>query len=569
MKLREVTAGFTTLGLGLGLGLGLPTAQAGGMFLPGSGAISTSRAGAAVASTDDGEALGINPAGLTKTQGTTITISAAIISYALEFQRTGNYDSIESEARPYEGQPYPLVKNDPSLPLGIGSFQPVPVVALVSDLGGRVPGLTVAVGLYAPNAYPFRDMTNGYQFNGDFDAAPPPARYDIMTQEAALLFPSIAFAYQMLPELDIGLRLSWGFSHIKSTVAVWGSPANYEEAITHDAAITIDARDNFVPTFGWGMLYRPHTNVEVGFNFNWRAVMHAKGTGTSLSGPEVSFNMQPTVIGPAADDPGFTRCASGGTFAAQKACVDLQLPMNAQTGVRYKFLDDSGNLKADIELDVGWENWGARCSNNKSYVEGCTSPGQYRVVVDAAAYVDANGDGDLEESEIAVHLKDNVVDHRFKDTYSMRLGGSYHIALSDELAEPGEDRAKVIVRGGVGYDTRAAEEGWLRADIDGAGRTTATLGASYRARKWEVSIGGGMIFEGTNTNAGTCNPEPSMAQPQPGCAPDGSTQPIDVRQGPDPINPIIVPESQLQSPIAQGTFKSSYKLLMLGFSTWF
>ena len=39
-------------------------ALAGGLFVPGSGAVSTSRAGAAVASTDDGEALSINPAGL-------------------------------------------------------------------------------------------------------------------------------------------------------------------------------------------------------------------------------------------------------------------------------------------------------------------------------------------------------------------------------------------------------------------------------------------------------------------------------------------------------------------------
>ncbi|MGE0401366.1 MAG: hypothetical protein AB7T06_31980, partial [Kofleriaceae bacterium] len=44
-------------------------ANAGGLFLPGSGATSTSRAGAAVASADDGEALSINPAGLAKSSG--------------------------------------------------------------------------------------------------------------------------------------------------------------------------------------------------------------------------------------------------------------------------------------------------------------------------------------------------------------------------------------------------------------------------------------------------------------------------------------------------------------------
>ena len=50
------------------------TAAAGGLFLPGSGAVSTSRAGASVASVDDGEAIGLNPAGLAKSKGTVITL---------------------------------------------------------------------------------------------------------------------------------------------------------------------------------------------------------------------------------------------------------------------------------------------------------------------------------------------------------------------------------------------------------------------------------------------------------------------------------------------------------------
>src|SRR5512138_3802675 len=104
-------------------------AHAGGLFLPGSGAISTSRAGAAVASADDGEALGINPAGISKSHGTTITISAAIISYSMEFSRRGTYDNLEMEDPPYEGQAFPTVKNEAKPKLGIGSFQPIPVIA--------------------------------------------------------------------------------------------------------------------------------------------------------------------------------------------------------------------------------------------------------------------------------------------------------------------------------------------------------------------------------------------------------------------------------------------------------
>ena len=538
-------------------------ASAGGLLLPGNGAISTSRAGAAVASASDGEALGVNPAGLAKTEGTTITVSTAIIGYYMDFTRTGAYDPIADEDRPYEGQTYQTIENNPDLPLGIGRFQPVPMVAVVSDFGGVAGGkLRGAVGLYAPNAYPFRDMTSGYVFDEstDYNVAPPPTRYDIMTQDAALVFPSIAASYRVLPELDIGARFSFGFASLKSKVAVWGSPGNYVEAVTHDAVLSADAKDNFVPTWGLGAMYRPTPTIEIGANFNWRAVVRAKGGVTSEQGPNVSFNMQPTVIGPVAQ--GSARCAEGGTFEEQKICVDFQLPMNFQLGARYKFLDIDGSERGDIELDVGWENWGKRCEDSAAFAGGCTSPSQYRVVVDSAAYVDrdANPNTPLTEDDIAVVLKDNYIEHRFKDTWNVRLGGSYHMPMGDY---------RIILRGGVGYDSRAAEDNWLRADVDGAARITTTAGATYRSEKWEATLGFGAILEGENTNGNDCNPMPSGANTQPGCANDGTERPIDDREGPDPINPIVVPEQQAESPVNKGTFNSNYILFMLGFSTWF
>ena len=549
----------------VGLSLLAPQAAiAGGLLLPGSGAISTSRAGASVASTEDGEALSINPAGLAKTKGTTITVSAAIIGYSMSFHRDGSYDALAAEDRPFEGQRYQSVTNDPDLPLGIGKYQPVPMVAVVSDLGGRVKGLHVAVGLYAPSAYPFRDMTGGYEFNGDFNAAPPPVRYDIMRQKAAILFPSIGASYSILPQLDVGARFSYGFANLESTVAVWGSPGNYEEAITHDAEFTAKASDSFVPTWAIGAMYRPTPNIELGFNFNWRAVIRGKGTATSNSGPEVSFNMQPTIIGPIGV--GNARCAEGGTFEEQKACVDFQLPMNAQLGGRYKFLNDSGSVLGDIELDVGWENWGKTCETSEDFANGCTSPSEFRVVVDAAAYVDRDTDPNtpLTEDDIAIELKDNVVAHRFKDTWNLRLGGSYVLPVGG--AASGNS---IILRGGVGYDTRAAREGWLRADIDGAARVTTTAGASYRTNRWQATLGFGAILEGENTNGNDCNPTPSGANTQPGCGPGDTQRPIEDREGPDPINPIVVPEQQAESPVNKGTFNSNYILMMLGFTTWF
>ncbi|HEY6036025.1 MAG TPA: hypothetical protein VIV58_17235, partial [Kofleriaceae bacterium] len=135
-------------------------ASAGGLFLPGAGVISTSRAGAAVASADDAEAIALNPAGIAKTTGTKITIGIAAIDYLMSFQRSGTYDPIKEEATSYAGTPYPKMTNDAKPPLGIGAFQPVPVIGVVSDLNNKIPHLHAGFGIYAPNAYPFRNMNN-------------------------------------------------------------------------------------------------------------------------------------------------------------------------------------------------------------------------------------------------------------------------------------------------------------------------------------------------------------------------------------------------------------------------
>ncbi|MGN6108623.1 MAG: OmpP1/FadL family transporter [Kofleriaceae bacterium] len=538
MKLR---AG-TILG---SLVVAVPTASAGGLFLPGSGAVSTSRAGAAVASTEDGEALSINPAGLAKTHGTTITIAASLIQYSMQFTRRGTYDDIPSEVHAYEGTPFATVENKPKPPLGIGSFQPIPVVAIVSDLGGKVPGLHVAAGLYAPSGYPFRDMSNGYKFNEDTTLPPPPSRYDVLQQESQVLFPSIAASYRILPQLDVGARFSAGRMKSKTTVAVWGTPGNVDEAVSQDSQFTADVADNFVPAFGLGVTYRPTPEIEIGAVYNSAAVLRAKGTAQTIKGLGVD---QSRVVGPIPDD--MSRCEPGGDFEKQRACISLQLPQNATIGARYKVLDEAGGLRGDVELDVGWENWGKRCdytSTGQARDPDCTAPGQYLINLDAGLYVN-----DVFQQPLEVNFNNLGL----RDTYSVRLGGSYHLPVGAN---------RVILRGGVGYDSAAARTGWLRANFDGAARLTTTVGGAYRTGRFEVNVGGGFVYEGSPSNPGTCNPTSAQL----GCAGNGNTNPLDDRQGPDPTNPLLNPENQFESPYNQGTFESHYVLFMLGVNTWF
>ncbi|HEY4177431.1 MAG TPA: outer membrane protein transport protein [Kofleriaceae bacterium] len=535
----------------VGLGCGLLTATdalAGGLFLPGAGAVSTSRAGAAVASADDGEALVLNPAGLAKTKGTTITLSAAIIKYVMKFSRRGDYDYSEATPAAYQGQRYPTVENDPSPAGAIGGYQPVPILVVTSDLGGAVPNLRVAAGIYAPNAYPFRDLCskingtcrhfNFAQDAGNTSLAPLPARYDVVTQDALVLAPSVAASYRIIPQLDVGARFGLGFAHFKSRVAVWGAPGNVTEDVGNDALLTVDVSDGWIPVYGIGATYRPTPSIELGVNYSSQLDINAKGTNHADFGPTAAAGQGGLAVSVQALHGADAQCADTGTDDKQAACVSLQVPKNAQLGGRYKFLDAKGNERGDVELDLNWENWGAKRASD------------YLVHIDAVIAV--NGTPQF-------NLKDNLVPHGFQDTYGVRLGGSWRFPLGSDV---------LIARAGVAYDTATAKDGWLRADIDGAARTTATVGAGYHTDRFEVNIGGGVVLEGTNDNSGVCNPISSQPADR-GCARDGNERPVDQRQGPDPINPIVTPDQQREAPVNRGVFSSHYVMFMLGAKTWF
>jgi long-subunit fatty acid transport protein len=544
-------------------------AAAGGLFLPGAGAISTSRAGASVAAADDGEALAINPADLASApSGTFIQLGISAIDYVMSFRRNGTYDPISEEALPYEGSRYPTVTNDAKPPLGIGAYQPVPLIAVVTDLGGRVPGLRAAFGLYAPNAYPFREMSsvNGNQFfipnsNGSYDFPtsyenpPPPTRYDLIHEEAAIILPSLAVSYRAMPKLDVGARVSAGVANLNSTVAVWGLPANYEEYVKADGVFTLDAK-GFVYNWQLGTNFHATPNIDLAAQFTAPIYIHAKGDAISTNGPGVNLNGAQVVVTPVPDDAAL--CEKGGTAARLKGCVDVELPMTATLGGRYKFLDESGALKGDIELDVGWEHWGASCDYAKD--PNCLNPSDFHVLVDAQVGTVNQPNG--------LALKPQHVSHGLQDTYSARLGGSWSFPVG---------RDAVIARGGIGYDTAAAKPGWERADLDGAARTMISAGASYKLNKIQIDAGFAVILEGTRTDERTCNPTsgaPSATNTGMGCAgtpgytggTPGTDNPADQRKGPDPINPILASNVQAENPVNEGTFKSHYLFFMLGAS---
>lgn len=526
------------LGLVIALGFIGGDAFAGGLIIPGAGPIAEQRAGAAAAKADDPTALAVNPAGLAKLDGMTLFVGANFVDYSLSFQRRGTYD-----VDGFEGQAYAEATDVSKPAIGFGGFQAVPMISFAMDLSKQVKGLHVAAGLIAPTAYPTRDINSGYAFdeNGAANQAlPSPTRYDTVTQEAAIVLPSLGVAYHINDMFDVGARLSWGVSNIKGRTFVWGE-TNYDESPEGDAMFDVEAKDLFVPAFGLGVLARPIAKLEVGLN--WESAIHAhnKGTGNPIASDGLAIGGEPVVITP--PDDSRANCAPGGVEGALKACVDINLPMVTTLGVRYVLLEDAatGAERADVEADVSWERWGADTDNCTPNGEYCEPASDHHIVIDGEALG-------------ALPLNETFIRHGFKDTISLRLGGGYAIPVGANLIQ---------LRGGFAWDSAAAKHGWERVDMDGAARHTITLGGSFVMNKLAIHLGGGFVHEGTREVGGLCNPTTG----DPGCLADGEQSQVD-RDGPDPAQPLNG-GTPFESPFNAGTYSSHYVLLNLGVTAKF
>lgn len=503
-------------------------AHAGGLFVPDIGSQAMGRAGAFTAKADDPAALHHNPAGFARIAGTVVHMGMNLIDYSLTFTRAGVYEATDGEDLPYAGDPYPTVENDASPGVGIAGMQAIPLIAVASDLGGAVRGLRVGLGVMAPHAYPNRSFGD-YEFE-DPGVPPPPQRYDIVEQEAVTVLPSMAAAYSIMDKLDVGARLSWGLATIKAASHTWAI-LNYEEWVASDGLFQFEVSDNFVPAFGLGVLYRPISSVELGLSYASALHIRASGTGTATLGihaADLDGNGQDldTII-PLMGTPA---CAAGGEPGALKTCVNLSLPQTATLGGRYIILRDAaGRERADVELDIKWEDW--------------STASDYEIIVD----------GQSEQSFLP--LNTTIIRHGLQDVWSVRLGGSYSLPLGE---------SELALRGGIAHDTATAPESWQRVDLDGAARTTLALGAAWRASRYRVDVAGGWILEGDRT-ALACNPDTGTE----GCPPGSGQLPVREREAPDPAQPLLQPDQQFQSPFNGGEYSSGYLIFSLGVTAWF
>ncbi len=506
------------------------TTSAGGIVVPGAGPSAQPRAGAFVASADDPTAIGHNPAGFAKLDGTQISLGANFVNFDLSYQRFGNYELSVDDREPgdFEGLPYPEVTDKSKPSVGIGSYQMLPIIAFSTDFGRPDLPFRFGGGVFTPQGYTAREFDEEIAIDGATDLAPGPQRYDSIEQEAVVIQPSLVFAYRALENLDLGVRASWGWGRLKGKKTVWGV-RNYDESRGQDSLFALEkATDRFVPGFSVGVLYRPSPMFEVGGAYNSALKMHAAGFGSSEVGGGILDGVGTEPVPDAQAD-----CATGGVEGALKICFDLTIAQSASAGGRLILRDSAGNERSDIELNLRWEDWSASKDN----------------------VITVDGREKLTGRDLNVGLSR----HGFRDVLSVRLGGSHRFDIASY---------QLKAKAGVAYDTNAAPDSWSRVDLDGKSRLTMATGLGFRFGRYEFSAGLGLVLQPT-VDVQPCKAPDGPTPTDEGCLAGGGETPANDRENPDPQQPLQGKFNQVESPFNAGRYKSGYKLFSFGMTTRF
>ncbi len=384
-----------------------------------------SRGAAIVALADDLTAMMNNPGGLSKLRGTHMLINHNTVYAASQFTRA---ESVMAGSRP-DGVFDTVNPEDPVFAGGLA-------LALASDFG--VDDWTFALGLYGPNAV------------GDVTFPETGGQNYMMTDENLLLmFFTAGVAYG---QSDWGVGATFQWAHLpfsRFTQTIDGEVDNVlPQPFTNnkDLNATLDLSDPGAFTMEIGGWYRPVSAIEIGLSARVIPIMlHPSGelrlepiTGKVFPGGD------PEVI--------------DGT-----AKLDITLPIIARAGVRYRHMSNAKEV-FDIELDYVYEAW--------SVLE------KYEI--------DLEGKVSLQGGAVVKDLQDIVLEKRWKDTHSLRLGGTYN-AVPDRFS---------ISLGGL-WESAAVPHNYSNVDYPSFNRFG--VGGGVRVQGWglDINIGATHIFSET------------------------------------------------------------------------
>jgi long-subunit fatty acid transport protein len=364
-------------------------------------------------------AIEYNVAGLARQRGTRLLVGGNLLFHDYTFQRSGAYPNDASDPKtPYGGQPFPSLSNH-------GGAFASPEVVLSTDFG-YFDRWTFAIGLLTPSAV-------GNRSYGTTDKGlPSPGRYDLVSENLLIVYPTLAAAVQVARWLDIGVALQFVFADIKlqndSVLPLGPNACPTAEYQPCDVSTHV-ATSGFGATAALGLMFHPRRDFDIGVNVRGPVALDTSGT---VSNPATEIGHNDDLHLPA---------QSG------KAQFHTKLPWVVRLGLRYRFLDHTNFEAGDLELDGTYEAWHQ-----------------------------AEGDGDkLHIDTLGTFVNDVTADitRHYKDTYGVRLGGAWNAKLPAGI---------LSVRGGLYYDSAATNNADTRLDFDTLTKVAGTFGLGYRIR---------------------------------------------------------------------------------------
>lgn len=474
-------------GLALAMLLSATTARAGGFELPDTGASAVGRGGAFTVKADDLTALAINPGGLSRLRGTRFLYNHNLIWAPVTFTRT---PSVIPGTPDFTDPFTPVHNQDELFPLGA-------MGVLASDFG--LEDWTFAIGVYGPNAV----GKQSFPVNGG-------SRYMLTSTDILLVYYSLAVAYGHKDVFGVGVTLQY----VDMPVTKFSLVVDAEKTLSNnapplspydnrfDVEATLDLKDRG-PTFTalLGAWWRIIPELEV-----------------AVSGRIVPIYLRPEGDIRLANVPDHEPLGEDIlVIEDQHAEMPITLPLTARAGLRYRYLDGEAEV-FDVELNAVYESW--------SMLE------RYDVKLSGRAVI----------NELKP-LEDIAIEKRWRDTVSVRLGGSWE-AVQDWFG----------ISAGAYWERGAVPQNYTHLDFLSLDRWG--VGGGLRFKHWgvDLAISYNHVFQADVTvaeeDAKVFQQRPLF--PCPGAAPCKGGQGV---------------------PANAGTFESSFDILamslQLHFDEWF
>lgn len=399
-------------------------AHAGGYYSGTKGARAAGRAGAFSVKADDLTAVSLNPAGLSRIEGTLLHVGNRFSRNMMSFTRepTLDYGNLEMGVAP----PVEFAPSENGAP-----WQPLdPLLGVASSLG--LERWVFALSVIAPPGVAREEFAvDGGQ------------RYLMVEREGIMLDIAASAAFRLGDDIGVGASLIWrAVPRIDYALVVDAVPFPGEAnpvSSEFDMLARTRGSDPFVPGVVLGAWYRPARFLELGASATlWLADIH---TSSRLTIDPLSPEIDDEVV--------LRRDAN----FADDVSLSLPLAHSARLGVRYRHLEGAREL-FDVEVDVVYEAW--------SSVDRFT--------------LDSNG---LIATLLSqrIEIEQIQIEKQWQDTWSLHLGGDVNVL-------PG----LLTARAGVAYETAVADRRYAHVDFPSGSQWGGALGASLFFSDVELAL---------------------------------------------------------------------------------